>query len=396
MSMFARTDNSVVSRWWWTVDRWTLFFVLTLAAIGVWLTFSASPAVAHNIGFDSFHFATRQIVFLLLALVTTIVVSMMDIKTIRRGAILAFPVFLLLLLATLVLGPEIKGSTRWLRFGGLSLQPSEFMKPVLFICTAWLLSSKFGDQAMPAKRMATVIFLLVVSILVLQPDFGQTFLIGLVFVGQLLIAGLSLLWVGVALCVGLAVLVLGYLFVPHVTKRIDKFIDPQSGDNYQTQRALEAFREGGILGKGPGEGTVKMNLPDAHTDYIFAVLGEEFGALACMVVLLLIAGIVVRGYIHMRQEEDPFKLIALVGLVMQFAVQSSINIAVNLNLMPSKGMTLPFVSYGGSSMLALAAGMGVILALSRRNRYLNNLDAGSASAFQAAGRPQRMDYGGRV
>ncbi|WND01593.1 putative lipid II flippase FtsW [Temperatibacter marinus] len=370
MISFSRADNSVVSRWWFEVDRWILVLILMLSGIGVWLTFSASTSVAENIGFTSFHFATRQIVFLSLGLLVTIIVSMMSVKMIRRLAIIALPLCIGLIVITLLIGPEIKGSTRWLRVAGFSLQPSEFLKPVFFICTAWLLSSKFTDQAMPAKRLATFLYLTVAALLIMQPDFGQTFLIGLVFLGQLIIAGLSLAWVATAALAGISALVIGYIFVPHVTKRIDKFVDPTSGDNYQTHRALEAFKEGGLIGKGPGEGTVKMNLPDAHTDYIFAVMGEEFGALACIVLLLLISGIVLRVFAHLRQEEDPFKMLALSGLVMQFALQSSINIAVNLNLIPSKGMTLPFVSYGGSSMLALAAGMGVILAFSRRNRHL--------------------------
>lgn len=370
MIAFSRTDNSVLSRWWWTVDRWMLALVLALAGVGIWLTLTASPAVAERLGLDAMHFVKRQSAFMVLGLGTVLVVSMMSATLVRRLAILGLPVMLILMLATLVIGPEIKGATRWLQIGSFTLQPSEFMKPFFIVSTAWVLSSQFSDEKIPAQQVAFGLYLLVVGLLILQPDFGQTILISTVWFAQMALAGLPLMWMVLAGGVGVLGLGLGYALLPHVANRIDRFINPASGDTYQTDKAMEAFEAGGMLGKGPGEGAVKLHLPDAHTDYIFAVVGEEFGAIACVMLLILFAGIVVRGLAHLLDEENPFRLLAAAGLIMQFGLQTLINVGVNLALLPSKGMTLPFISYGGSSMLALAIGMGMMLALTKRNRFI--------------------------
>ncbi|NVJ97390.1 MAG: putative lipid II flippase FtsW [Alphaproteobacteria bacterium] len=370
MIAFSRTDNSVLSRWWWTVDRWMLALILALAGVGIWLTLTASPAVAERLGLDAMHFVKRQSVFMVLGLGTVLTVSMMSTTLVRRMAVLGLPVMLLLMAATLFIGPEIKGATRWLQIGSFTLQPSEFMKPFFIVSTAWILSSHFTDEKIPAKQAAFGLYLLVVSLLVLQPDFGQTILISTVWFAQMALAGLPMMWMVLAAGVGVLGLGLGYALLPHVASRIDRFIHPESGDTYQADKAMEAFEAGGMLGKGPGEGAVKLNLPDAHTDYIFAVVGEEFGAIACVLLLILFAGLVVRGLAHLLDEENPFRLLAAAGLIMQFGLQTLINVGVNLALLPSKGMTLPFISYGGSSMLALAIGMGMMLALTKRNRFI--------------------------
>jgi len=370
MIAFSRTDNSVLSRWWWTVDRWMLALVLALAGVGIWLTLTASPAVAERLGLDAMHFVKRQAVFMTLGLGTVFAVSLMSATMVRRMAVLGLPVMLLLMIATLLIGPEIKGATRWLQIGSFTLQPSEFMKPFFIVTTAWVLSSHFSDEKIPAKQVAFGLYLLVVSLLILQPDFGQTILISTVWFAQMALAGLPMMWMVLTGCVGVLGLGLGYALLPHVASRIDRFINPASGDTYQTDKAMEAFEAGGMLGKGPGEGAVKLHLPDAHTDYIFAVVGEEFGAIACVLLLVLFAGIVVRGLAHLLEEENPFRLLAAAGLIMQFGLQTLINVGVNLALLPSKGMTLPFISYGGSSMLALAIGMGMMLALTKRNRFI--------------------------
>ncbi len=370
MIAFSRTDNSVLSRWWWTVDRWMLALVLALAGVGIWLTLTASPAVAERLGLDAMHFVKRQAVFMALGLGTVFTVSLMSATMVRRMAVLGLPVMLLLMIATLVVGPEIKGATRWLQIGSYTLQPSEFMKPFFIVSTAWVLSSHFSDEKIPAKQVAFGLYLLVVSLLILQPDFGQTILISTVWFAQMALAGLPMMWMVLTGCVGVLGLGLGYALLPHVASRIDRFINPASGDTYQADKAMEAFEAGGMLGKGPGEGAVKLHLPDAHTDYIFAVVGEEFGAIACVLLLVLFAGIVVRGLAHLLEEENPFRLLAAAGLIMQFGLQTLINVGVNLALLPSKGMTLPFISYGGSSMLALAIGMGMMLALTKRNRFI--------------------------
>ncbi len=368
--IFSRTDNSVISRWWWTVDRWLLALIFILMCTGLWLILTASPAVAERIGLESYHFVKRQLVFLTMGLITVVGISLMPRIWVRRIAIVGFPITLALIILTLFIGPEIKGAHRWIQLPGFTLQPSEFMKPMFIVTVGWLLSAGFDDTKIPAKRMAMVIFVIVVGLLVLQPDFGQAMLVSMVFIGMLTIAGMPLLWVISAGLAGVFGVGMGYLFLPHVSSRIDRFLDPSKGDNFQTEKSLEAFQSGGLLGRGPGEGVVKLNLPDAHTDYIFAVLGEEFGAIACVMLLLLFVSIVVRGLSNLLEEEDPFSVLAVSGLLMQFGFQALINIGVNLSLLPAKGMTLPFISYGGSSMLALAIGMGMVLSLTRHNRFL--------------------------
>lgn len=370
MIALSRNDNSVVSRWWWTVDRWMLVLILALIVLGVWLALTASPAVAERLGLDSMHFVKRQGMFLGVSLGAVMTISMMPTDMVRRLAVIGFPVALLLVVATLFIGPEIKGATRWIALGSHTLQPSEFLKPFFVVTTAWILSAELEGEKIPAKQVATALYLLVAGCLVLQPDFGQTVLISAVWIAQMALAGLPMMWLAVAGGLGLLGIGLGYALLPHVASRIDRFINPASGDTYQTDKAMEAFGSGGLFGTGPGEGAVKLNLPDAHTDYIYAVVGEEFGAFAGIMLLMLFAGIVVRGLAHLLKEENPFRLLAAAGLIMQFGLQTLINVGVNLALLPSKGMTLPFVSYGGSSMLALAIGMGMALALTRRNRFI--------------------------
>ena len=246
-----------------------------------------------------------------------------------------------------------------MHIGGFGLQPSEFLKPFFIVTTAWVLSADFGEERIPAKQMSFALYVLVAGLLILQPDFGQTVLISFVWFAQMALAGLPIMWIGLAVAVGVLGVGIAYTLLPHVASRIDRFINPGNGDTFQVDKAMEAFGSGGLVGKGPGEGTVKLYLPDAHSDYIFAVVGEEFGAVAGVMLLLLFAGIVVRGLAHLLTEENPFRLLAAAGLIIQFGLQALINIGVNLSLLPSKGMTLPFISYGGSSMLALAIGMGM-------------------------------------
>ncbi len=370
MIAFSRNDNSLVSRWWWTVDRWMLVLILALTMVGIWLTLTASPAVAERIGLGPLHFVKKQTAFLTLGLALVVGVSMMSTATIRRIAVIGFPISLILMALTLVIGPEIKGATRWLPLGIFTLQPSEFLKPFFFVTTAWILSAHFRGEDIPAKRVATALYLVVVGFLILQPDFGQTVLVTAVWLSQMALAGLPLMWLTLAGIVAIMGLGLGYAFLPHVASRIDRFINPASGDTFQIDKAIQAFEAGGMLGKGPGEGAVKLTLPDAHADYIFAVIGEEFGAIACIMLLMLFAGVVLRGLSHLIEEDNSFRLLAAAGLIIQFGLQTLINIGVNLAVLPSKGMTLPFVSYGGSSMLALAIGMGMVLALTRRNRFI--------------------------
>lgn len=362
---FARTDNSVVGRWWWTVDRWAILGLGLLIAMGLVLTLAASPAVAERIGVDPFHFVRRQIAFLVPSVAAMFVISLMNPDQVRRLACLAFVCALVALAATLVLGAEIKGSRRWIGIGAFSVQPSEFVKPAFIVVSGWLLSERQRHSGFPGGVLSVGAYLATVTILLLQPDFGQTMLITAMWGVQLFVAGLPMIVVLVMLAVGTVGVFGAYFMFPHVASRIDRFMNPEAGDNYQIDRAIEAFMSGGVWGRGPGEGTVKRILPDAHTDFIFAVAGEEFGMVACMALVAVFAFIVLRLLARMLQESDTFVLYAGTGLVTQFGMQAFINMGVNLHILPAKGMTLPFISYGGSSMLALAFGMGMLLALSR-------------------------------
>ncbi|GER06800.1 cell division protein FtsW [Iodidimonas muriae] len=369
MSLLSRADESLVARWWWTVDRWLLVAVIFLLGAGLVLTFGASTPVAERLGLPVFHFAKRQLVFLALGLVLMITVSLASVKMVRRGAIALFALCLVLMVVTLLFGPDYNGATRWVNVAGFTLQPAEFLKPAFAVVSAWLFAGAMDDKSFPGRQIASGLFVLCAGLLILQPDIGQTILLGSVWSIQMILAGLPLLWIGGLLVLGIVTVFLCYLFVPHVTERFDRFLDPSSGDTYQVDTALNAFRAGGLFGRGPGEGAVKKVLPDAHTDYIFAVAGEEFGALVCLIIVGVFAVIVMRGLVRLTEEEDPFIVLAAGGLLSLFGLQAMINIGVNLALLPSKGMTLPFISYGGSSMLALGLSMGMVLALTRKNRF---------------------------
>ena len=368
MSGFARTDNSLLGRWWWTIDRWTLTALLALLGIGAVLTLAASPAVAERINLDAFHFARRQFVFLPLALAVMIAVSMLSTRGVRRVAAVVLGVGMVLTAATLVLGVETKGATRWLHLGGLSLQPSEFVKPAFAVVVAWMLAEWRLDDRVPGHLIATGLCMMVAALLLAQPDVGMTTVVAAVWAAQFFMAGLPLALVMVVGLLFLAGAVGAYMTFDHVRERIDHFLDPTSGGSYQVERALEAFRSGGLLGTGPGEGQIKTVLPDAHADFIFAVAGEEFGTLACLLIVALFAFIVLRGFTRVLRDNDLFVLLAVAGLLVQFGLQALINMASALHLIPPKGMTLPFISYGGSSTIALAFGMGMVLALTRRRK----------------------------
>ena len=366
MSVFSRTDTSLLSTWWWTIDRYMLVAVSMLLGVGVFLTFGASPAIAEKLGLPSFHFTYRQLVFIAMSMIIMFGISLASPITVRRIAVIMFVGCLGLMLLTLLIGTEVKGAQRWLPLGSFTLQPSEFLKPAFIVVSAWMFAEAHRSPGFPGRRIAMGLYVLVVLLLVAQPDFGQTILLSLVWGGQFFMAGLPMLWVGVLIALGLSGLLVAYTAFPHFASRIDRFLDPSSGDTYQVDTALNAFRTGGLFGRGPGEGAVKKVLPDAHTDFIFAVAGEEFGMFFCLFVIMIFAVIVVRGMMSLLRETDLFIFLATAGLLMQLGLQAVINIGVNLALLPSKGMTLPFISYGGSSMLALSIGMGMILALSRR------------------------------
>ncbi len=365
MLSIARTDTSLLGRWWWTVDRWTLAALGAIVAIGAVLTLAASPPVAERLGLDTFHFAKRQFLFLGLGAAIIFSMSFLSPRGVRRAALGCLAAAMALMVLTLFIGPEIKGATRWLPVGPYSMQPSELVKPGFAVVAAWMFAEQRLDGRFPGYGIATGLFFAIAALLLMQPDVGMTMVVAAVWGVQFFIAGLPLALVA-GIGFGFLIASVGaYFTFAHVQVRVDRFLDPAGGESYQVSRALEAFYNGGWAGRGPGEGRVKEFLPDAHADFIFAVAGEEFGLVLCLIMVALFAFVVLRGFSRVLKSGDLFVLLAVTGLLVQFAVQAIINMASNINLMPPKGMTLPFVSYGGSSTLALAVGMGMVLALTR-------------------------------
>ncbi len=363
--MQSRLDTSPISNWWWTIDRWFLAAFLSLLGLGIVLSFAASPAVAERIGLDSFHFATRQIIFSIPALGVMLAVSFLNARQIRRLALAILCVMLVMMVAVLYIGVEVKGARRWLSFAGLSIQPSEFLKPAFVVICAWLFAEHKRQPEIPGNLFAMILLGLVLALLLAQPDMGQTLLVVGTWGVMFFMAGLSWIWIIALGGLGVAGLFAAYEIFPHVAGRIDRFLTGE-GDTFQVDMGHEALVNGGWLGLGPGEGTIKRLIPDSHADFVFAVAGEEFGLITCMAIAAIFAFIVLRGLSVSLKEHDDFTRYAIGGLVTVFGLQSVINMCVNLQLMPAKGMTLPFISYGGSSQIAIAVSMGMVLALTRR------------------------------
>src|SRR2546423_2964112 len=364
--MLARGQRTPFSDWWWTVDKLLLGAIMALMLGGVILSLAASPPVATRIGLDPFHFFGRHVLFLLPSLLVLIGLSFLSPKQIRRLALLVFVVWILLIVATLAFGAEVKGSRRWITLLGVNIQASESAKPALVVMAAWLFAESTRRPEMPATSMALMLLMMLVAPLVMGPDFGQPMLILMAWGALFFIAGMRMIWVlGLAGAAG-AGLFGAFLLVPHVAGRIKRFVNPASGDTFQVDTAMEAFWNGGWFGLGPGEGIAKRSLPDSHTDFVFAVAAEEFGIILCLVLLALYAFIVIRALSRGYGTRGFFSRFAASGLAILFGVQASINMSVNLQLIPAKGMTLPFISYGGSPMASLAYWVGMMLALPRQ------------------------------
>ena len=381
--MASRAQPTPLSEWWRTIDRLTLAALGALMLGGIILCLAASPPVAARIGLDPFHFVNRQVLFLIPATTVLLATSFLSPREIRKLALIVFVVSLILVAATPYFGAEIKGARRWLVILGVNIQPSEFLKPAFVVLIAWLFGESSKRPDMPANTVALVLLAIVVSLLVIQPDFGQTMLITLVWGALFYMAGMRFIWVlglGATASVGLLT---AFYTVPHVAQRINRFLDPSSGDTFNIDIATESFVRGGWFGRGPGEGTIKRILPEGHTDFVFAVAGEEFGVVLCLILVSLFAFIVIRALVKAMRNDDAFVRFAAAGLAILFGLQSTINMAVNLHLMPAKGMTLPFISYGGSSLISLAYGMGMLIALTRE-RPQAHLSAGPMLAASAA------------
>ncbi|NQV57464.1 MAG: FtsW/RodA/SpoVE family cell cycle protein [Rhodospirillales bacterium] len=369
MTAFSRSNLSILGSWWLSLDRWTVAALIALAAAGAVLGMAASPPVAEHLGLGTFYFAKRHISYLPFAFTIMLGVSLLPAKGIRLLALVTFTCAIILMVFTLTDGTAIKGAVRWVSFAGISLQPSEFVKPSFAVLAAWMFTNWRLNGAVWGYGLAVGLYMVVVALLLAQPDVGMTILVSMIWGTQFFLAGLPMFLVFIIGAIFIAGGVFAYFQFPHVQARIDLFLDPTGTDAYQVARSLDAFRGGGVFGVGPGEGQVKEVLPDAHSDFVFAVAGEEFGLIMTLLIVGLFAFIVLRGFIRTFKESELFQQLAVTGLLVQFGLQAIINMASTLNLMPTKGMTLPFISYGGSSMFALALGMGMVLALTRAREF---------------------------
>ncbi|WP_235902809.1 FtsW/RodA/SpoVE family cell cycle protein [Sandarakinorhabdus oryzae] len=370
----TRGDRSAIGRWFWTIDKTLLIIIFALVAAGIVAVAAASPAAARrlsgtNLRFDDLFFLYRQLGWVALGLPLMLATSMLDLKLLKRLSVIGTLGCLAALLLVPFIGGGANGAARWIQLPGFQFQPSEFFKPCFIVTTAWLLSLKVEDRSLPTMQISLGILGMALICLIAQPDVGQSALISAVWLTQAMLAGLSLAIVGALAVLGVVGLVAAYFTLDHFAARIDKWV-MGTGDTFQIDKALDCFRAGGWLGTGPGEGRMKFRLPEAQTDYIFSVIGEEFGLIACFMLAGLFMGLVVRALLVAMDEDDPFVFLATSGLAAQFGFQAAINMMVNLALLPSKGMTLPFISHGGSSYLAICVGAGLLLALTRCNPFL--------------------------
>ncbi|WP_454746322.1 putative lipid II flippase FtsW [Ciceribacter selenitireducens] len=363
--MVSRVERGPVADWFWTIDRLFMITFILLMGIGFMLSFAASPAVAERLNLDSFHFVKRHAAFMIPALGVMIGLSFLSPRQVRRTAMAILAVSLLMMVAALFFGIEVKGARRWITIAGISIQPSEFMKPAFVVICAWLFAEHARQPEIPGNLFAIILFGIVAALLVAQPDLGQTILTSVVWGGMFFMAGMPWLWITLLGGIGVAGVFGAYLTLPHVAGRIDRFLTGE-GDTFQVDTARQAIIRGDWFGQGPGEGIVKRIIPDSHTDFIFSVAAEEFGIFFCMVLVSIFGFLVLRGLSHAFRERNDFNRFAVAGLVLLIGTQSMINIGVNLELLPAKGMTLPLISYGGSSMIAICVTAGFILALTRR------------------------------
>ena len=377
MVSFTRLSRSKISNWWWTVDRVTFVLTLILIFIGAMLVLSASPSAAHRDRLpDQFAFMKKQSVFIMAGLVIMIGVSMQSLRTIRRLAVLGFFCALLGVWMTYVFGDATKGAARWIKVAGFSLQPSEFIKPLFIVMTAWLLNASKKIADFPGKWWATGLYAVTAASVILQPDFGMTILITAVWALQMFLAGIAWYWVFILIFLGIGGGIGAYFTLAHVHDRVNRFLAAENEIGSQIQKSMDAFANGNLLGRGPGEGMVKMSLPDVHTDFIFSLAGEECGVWLTSIIVILFAVIVVRTMSQSARDRNLFQMYAASGLAASLGVQAMVNMCSALQLIPAKGMTLPFISYGGSSMLSSCLAMGMLLAITRKNAAAADKDNG--------------------
>jgi cell division protein FtsW len=374
-NLFDRNHLNFIKRWWIDVDKINFLILLGIIVFGLMMIASSSPAVARKINVDKLFFVKKQLVFALIAVFLLIFISFLNQDKIKLLAIFGLMISILLLVAVLIFGSEAKGSKRWISLAGFTLQPSEFAKTFFVVFNAYILQKFYSQNWQKKYGISLIFYLVIVALLILQPDFGMTLTFTVLWLSQLFIYGLPLPLILVIGVIGVIGGIGAYLALPHVADRINKFIN-SSEANYQVERSLDAFVNGSFFGVGPGNGVVKQFIPDAHTDFIFAVIGEEYGIFTCIAIVLIFAYLITRIIRSLLDEEDMFSYIALCGLMLQFTMQVVVNIGVSLRLLPTKGMTLPFISYGGSSMISMAICFGLILAFTKK-KYHRDVDYGN-------------------
>ncbi len=386
MFSIDRTDKSILGQWWWSVDRWLLFSLFTLMLAGIILVMAASPAVAERIHLPPFHFVVKHLIFLMMSVFIMLSLSLLKLRNIWRIGLVLLIGSMIMLITTLVFGADIKGSSRWIHLFGFSLQPSEFVKPALAVVGAWLIAKQCNENKFNGLLISTIIYLMVLCLLIKQPDFGMSFVTFSIWATQIFLAGIPFALVCLIIMIGIVAVVIAYMTLPHVHNRIERFLNPSSGDNYQIEKSLDSFNHGGLFGTGPGEGQVKMYLPDAHADFIFAVAGEEFGLILTLLLIALFGFIIVRSMLRAINNKDMFCILAVAGISVQFALQTLIHMGSSLQILPAKGMTLPFISYGGSSLLSMGISMGIVLAMTRKDQdkyVFSNKDTRSLPTVRA-------------
>ena len=360
--------SKIFRRWFFSLDRGLFFSTLVLIGIGVLVNIEATPAIALKLGLPPFHFVKLHLFVVPIAVFIILFTSFLQVRHIRKLAIIGYILCFVLIICTLIFGTEIKGAHRWINIVGFSLQPSEFLKPITAVITAWLISGQYNDRKFPGIILSLISILLVVPLLLLQPDIGMTVIICGTFFAQMFISGLSVPMI-IACVASISSAIIGlYLTFPHFADRIDKFLmKNEDTDVFQTKKSIEAFKQGGLFGKGLGEGVLKTQVPDSHSDFVFSVIGEELGFFVCVAIIAIFGFFIVRVITKIIKTSDLFSMIALFGLICQIIMQILINICTALNLIPTKGMTLPFISYGGSSMLAMAVSFGIILSITGKS-----------------------------
>ncbi len=364
---FTRTDRSATAMWWWTLDRVTLSLVFILLLLGLFFSFSSSPVAApHTEAYDPFYYTKRHFVFALLTAGSMVAISMLSLKGIKRISVLVFGFTLSVMALLPLIGHAAKGGRRWVELGPVAFQPSEFLKPALIVLIAWMFSEGQKGKGVPGVTVAFCLYIMAIALLLIQPDVGQSILITVAFGACFFISGVPFRWILIMAGTALSGLVGLFFILPHFHNRIMGFIQPDADSAFQVTRAKAAIAHGGLLGVGLNEGVMKKFIPDLHTDFIYSVVGEEYGLWLTLILIGIFAFLVVRGLMKAMAMQDPFRQIATSGLYIMLGTQVIINVSTNLGLIPPKGMTLPFISYGGSSMLAMGLTLGLILALTRK------------------------------